>query len=305
MKTAEQATELNSYQQFKPIQNSKEVEESGVTIPEGKEAPKPIKCEFCGKTLYYLALVIGRKVHMWMTQPPRCDCKAAVEYWEAQDAIEVQRRKEETLRNEREQRQIMIEHLNGSSGIKKRFVHRTFEKFKITPQNREAYEMAKKYADNFEAFFADGYGIYFEGTKGTGKTHLAVAIALQLLNNCIPVIFRTSIDLLAELRRTYGKDATANEDYVMGTYSTADLLIIDDLGKEKPSKWTADRLFAIINDRYENMKPTIITTNYGQSSLIDRLTPEGADSTTAEAIISRLQECCSVVTMIGDDWRIK
>ena len=213
--------------------------------------------------------------------------------------------REEEQRRKREQCRLKIEELLGSSGIKARFATRTFESYEETPENKLALALAKKYTRKFAEYFRRGYGIYFEGTKGTGKTHLAVAIALQLIREGVPVVFRTSIDLLAELRETYDRRSGHDEKKIIQAYATVDLLIIDDLGKERPSEWTVDRLFAIINERYENMKPIIITTNYNQSELIKRLTPPGGDSKTAEAIISRLKECTGAVTMMGQDWRLK
>ena len=95
-----------------------------------------------------------------------------------------------------------------------------------------------------------------------------------------------------------------NEEEVLTAYKTADLLVIDDLGKERATEWSVPILYRIINDRYENMLPTIITTNYNTDSLIEKLTVSG-DRETAEAIISRFKGSASCVTMAWEDCRRK
>lgn len=272
-------------------------------IPSNEEPPKPTKCRFCGKTLYYTAFVSMGRVIVWnRSHPQRCDCTEATAYWAKYDA-EKERQKEETeLAEQRRVRQARIDRLIGNSGLKKRFLSRTFDSFEVNLQNRAAFETAKAYVEQFDRYAANGKGIYFEGTCGTGKTHLAAAIALGVLQKGVPVVFKTSIDMLADIKRTYG-NTLVSESEVLSIYRTADLLIIDDLGKEQCTEWSVPVLYSIINERYENMLPTIITTNYNEDGLIKRLTPNGGDRATAEAIISRLWECTDVVTMAWADYR--
>lgn len=147
-----------------------------------------------------------------------------------------------------------------------------------------------------------GNGLYIEGTNGTGKTHLAAAIALQLIGEGIPVVCKTSSDLLLDIKKSFD-DGSNNEAQILGIYKNVDLLIIDDLGKEQCSDWSMSTLYSILNDRYEDMKPTIITTNYGADDLVRALTPRGYDNTKIVAIISRLRETSEVITMAWNDCR--
>ena len=82
-------------------------------------------------------------------------------------------------------------------------------------------------------------------------------------------------------------------------------MIIDDLGKEQCSDWSMSTLYSILNDRYEDMKPTIVTTNYNADALVAALTPKGFDNTKIVAIISRLREVSTVMTMAWEDIRGK
>ncbi len=265
--------------------------------------PEPEKCKFCGQTLYYEGLVINGSVLIWMTQPERCRCKKAVEYWKKYDKEQEEKKAAEEKAKKQAEMNARIQRLIGKSGIKKRFMNRTFDNFIVNETNREAFEIAKRYADEFPKFAAEGKGLYFEGTFGTGKTHLAVAIALQLMNCNIPVICKTSIDLLNDIKRTFDSDYGSSEHQVLQVYKDVDLLIIDDLGKEMATEWSLATLYDILNDRYETMRPTIITTNYNDEALVARLTPRGFDNTNMGALMSRLKGTSAVVTMAWEDYR--
>lgn len=284
-----------------PIYTSKEVMELG--IPSDEPIPEPKTCKYCGKTLYHECIVIaGKALVWWLNQPQRCDCEKAVEFWKRWDAKQEELRKAQAIAEEQEQKRRKIEAILGKSGIKKRYLSRSFENFIVNDVNRKAYEIAKSYVDNWQENKDKGEGLYFEGTCGTGKTHLAVAIAMKLINQGVPVICKTSIDLLASIKQSYERDSTVNEEDVIEAYNTIDLLVIDDLGKERATEWSVPILYRIINDRYENMLPTVITTNYNTDDLIDKLNASN-DNEKAEAIISRFKGSASCVTMAWEDYR--
>lgn len=243
-------------------------------------------------------------VLFWQPFPARCKCPSAVRYWRQKDKEAAETKLREKREKEQKLRQDRIDYLIGSSGIKKRFLQRTFENFRRDTQGRErAYQTAKSYADSFKEHLADGEGLYIEGTNGTGKTHLAAAVALQLLNESYPVICKTAGDLLLDIKSAYdSKEYTERE--VLDVYKKVDLLIVDDLGKEQCSDWAISTLYAILNDRYEDMKPVIITTNYNADDLVKALTPKGYDSAKPRAIVSRLRESCRVITMAWEDIRV-
>ena len=284
-----------------PIYTSKEVMELG--IPSDEPIPEPKTCKYCGKTLYHECIVIaGKALVWWLNQPQRCDCAKAVEFWKRWDAKQEELRKAQAIAEEQEQKRRKIEAILGRSGLKKRYLSRSFENFVVNDVNRKAYEIAKSYVDNWQENKDKGEGLYFEGTCGTGKTHLAVAIAMKLINQGVPVICKTSIDLLASIKQSYERDSTVNEEDVIEAYNTVDLLVIDDLGKERATEWSVPILYRIINDRYENMLPTVITTNYNTDDLIDKLNASN-DNEKAEAIISRFKGSASCVTMAWEDYR--
>ena len=293
-------------------QTASEKSEYVVTLDEArrmglemKTPPEAHKCRFCGKILLPRGLRYKNRVLMWIPTPTRCDCQKAVAYWKKYDAKQAEEKRRAEAEAQRQNLQMKIDRLLINSGIKKRFLQRTFDNFTTDTKGRKAsYKMAKEYADKWAEHRMNGDGLYIEGTNGTGKTHLAVAIALKLINDGVPVICKTSGDLLLDIKRTF-ETAGITEAEVLGVYKQVDLLVIDDLGKEQCSDWSISTLYSIFNDRYEAMKPTIITTNYNANDLIRALTPKGGDGAKAAAIISRLKEVSTVMTMAWEDIRGK
>ena len=285
-----------------PIYTSKEVEELG--IPSTQPVPKPEKCKYCGKTLYYECVVLMGQAMLWNLEKPRCDCEKAVAFWKGWDAKQEKIKKEKELAEEQELRKQKIESILGKSGIKKRYLSRTIDSFSVTAENKKSFEVATDYIKNFREYFTQGKGLYLEGPCGTGKTHLAIAIALAIINTGVPVICKTSIDILGDIKRCYERNSEVTEEEVLEAYKTVDLLIIDDLGKEQVTEWSVPVLYSILNERYEALLPTIITTNYNTTALAEKLSAKG-DAETATAIISRFVESSKRVTMSWADYRRK
>lgn len=304
---------LNSHSDRPAVSKSDEDEKKSLmlTPEEAKKCgytfkqppPPPDKCQFCGKENPRTGIPFGTEILFWQPFPTRCDCPEAVEYWKKYDAEQAAKKEAERIEAEQKKKRERIAKLLGKSGIKKRFQQRTFENFITdTPERKRCYKIAKRYADTFKERYDKGDGLYIEGTNGTGKTHLAAAIALQLIGEGVPVICKTSTDLLLDIKKTF-ENGEATESAVLDIYKTTDLLVIDDLGKEQCSDWSMSTLYSILNARYEDMKPTIITTNYGAEDLVRALTPKGYDNTKIVAIISRLKETSTVITMAWSDCR--
>lgn len=280
--------------------------------PEAKRhnPPETVLCEYCGAQRYTKGINFGSRV-IWMPYgPERCTCPEAVAAYEKAEAERLA--KEEAERKAEETRKLneRIHKIIGESGMGERFLRRTFDTFQITDENHKAANTAKKYADSFADLLPKRgqpepgrNGLFIAGPKGTGKTHLAAAVANQLIQNGTPVICMTMIDLLERIKRTFAREG-ADEGTVLRLYKTVPLLVIDDMGKEPPTEWAVSTIYNIINGRYEAYLPTIVTTNYDDKTLIARMTPkETRDSVTAEATIDRLMEMCIGVVMAGQSWR--
>lgn len=190
-------------------------------------------------------------------------------------------------------RKRKAEQLLGNSGIGERFLEASFENYerKCMPA---AFDAAVEYADEFD--HNRGTGLIFTGNVGTGKTHLAAAIASHIIKNFyVTVDFVVFTDTLSDIRNAIAKGSNETEA-IENQMCSSSLLIIDDLGKEKQSQFTNELLYRVINKRYKENLPVIITTNYTLQELAERLD---------YAVFSRIVEMCKAVDMTGDDYRVK
>ena len=276
-----------------------------------KDLEQHLTCEFCGKELKQIE-VLGIKIAVRF-----CDCEKFQEKVdrEAEEARLREQAEEEEIKN-----RIAMERIGkiiGDSGIRARFLNRTFETFEVNDKNRMAFNIAKKYADNFHYMvpeIKDGRamrpkspvnGLFITGGYGTGKTHLVAAISNQLLSAGIGVICMTMIDLLARIKNSFGKNEEFSEAEILKIYEDVPLLVIDDIGSEQPTEWGSSKIFEIVNARYENYMPTIITTNYTGKDLVKRMKPQGQDSRNAEKTLDRLQEASVGIIMDWESYRTK
>jgi DNA replication protein DnaC len=121
---------------------------------------------------------------------------------------------------------------------------------------RWAYEEARSFADN-----PDGW-LILKGGYGCGKTHLAAAIANQCVEHGRPVLFITVPDLLDHLRAAFAPSSPTTYDARFEQVRAAPVLVLDDLGTESSTLWAQEKLFQILNHRYNVRLPTVVTTNH-------------------------------------------
>lgn len=143
------------------------------------------------------------------------------------------------------------------------------------------------------ADLADGWdrqsNVLLLGAVGVGKTHAAIAIARQGAEEGQQVAFHPAVELLDELRPGGGDPNTL--DKTCGV----DVLVLDDLGLERPTDWTAERLYLLVNRRWLERRPTIVTSN---------LAPEALQESVGQQLWSRLYHDAETLKMAGDDRRM-
>lgn len=182
--------------------------------------------------------------------------------------------------------------LMGNSGLGKRFQLRRFDTFEVTADTEPAYRACISFCDSFTN---ESKGLRLIGDYGTGKTHLVASIIHKLAEKGVPGMFVVVPELLRAIRNGYNGDGK-NAEKLIQAAETAPLLVLDDLGAEKPTEWVQEQLFIIINKRYEEMLPTLITTNCTMAELIDRIGRRSAD---------RLLEMTTPINIKAADYRMK
>jgi DNA replication protein DnaC len=152
---------------------------------------------------------------------------------------------------------------------------------------RDAYQASLTYARHL-----DGW-LLLMGGYGSGKTHLAAAIANDALGRGTVPLFVTVPDLLDHLRGTFAPGAVQGYGDRFEQVRTAPLLILDDLGTENATPWALEKLFQLLNHRYMSRLPTVITTNHELERVDPRLRSRLADP-----------ELVEIVTILAPDYRL-
>lgn len=165
------------------------------------------------------------------------------------------------------------------ASIPKEFEGQTVDNFQTdcysTPQARELAKMAKlaakRYVEKFPEIQEMGKGLYFHSNvKGSGKTRLAVSIANDLIQkNTVVAKFCTTIQILDQIRETWSRqtESAPTEKGLIQDIVSVPVLVIDDIGVEKPKDWINERFYNIINGRMIEKRITIFTSNFRISEL--------------------------------------
>lgn len=216
--------------------------------------------------------------------------------------------------NENEQR---FRAVWSSIGIPPRLAHTTLANYKpICPEQERALLKCRAFVKYGLDNIAQGRGLLFQGPVGTGKSHLSAATLRAIIENNIEHFGRSAselllvdepifkgyycsmisvVDLLALLRNSYSADRLrAPATRLLHRCRTDAVVILDDIGAEKPSDWVEEQLYAIIDVRYRMLRSTIFTTNRTMKQL---------ESQIGNRSVSRMMEMCQGVKVGGEDWR--
>jgi DNA replication protein DnaC len=127
------------------------------------------------------------------------------------------------------------------------------------PQNQERFvqslQVAKGFAENPKGW------LVLSGPSGCGKTHMAAAIANYRLQKGHPVFFVTVPDLLDHLRTTFSPSSDVTYDELFERVRGAPLLVLDDMGRQSSTPWAEEKLFQILNHRFNAELPTVVTVS--------------------------------------------
>jgi len=140
-----------------------------------------------------------------------------------------------------------------------------------------------------------GEGFFLLGEPGTGKTHLVCAAAMERVRKGQSGIRYLNVPIfLDRIRASFKFSESAAQDLFEFACTKASLVVLDDFGKEKATDWATERLYVLVESRYQNMLPMLVTSN----RTLDEL-----DSLGYGATVSRLQQMCRTIKLETADHR--
>ncbi len=246
-----------------------------------------MNCEYHGTYELDQEFIILKSLSFW-SPSDKCKSCEEVEKEEKQNAERVR------------QQEAMLRESIARTLVPLRFVEKTFDNFEIDcDKSRNAFTICKSYAEKFENLREQGTCLIMCGNTGTGKTHLACAISDYITRNITimgklniddnpqkyraRVIFMETIKVIRAIKQTYSKGSSRTEQQVINSFVQPDLLILDEVGIQFGSDTERMIIFEVINERYLNMKPTILISNLALKELsefigdrvIDRMRENG------------------------------
>lgn len=190
--------------------------------------------------------------------------------------------------------QELIEHRLNKAGIPLRFRDRTLDNYIAdTPAKKTSLTIARDFSENFDEFYRNGSTLIFSGKAGTGKSHLAIAIAQSVMPK-YTAMYINALDAVRMIRDTWRRDSDKSELDVLDMFGSVGLLVIDEVGVQYGTENEQMLMFDIVNRRYRDSMPMILLTNLGHAGFSDYMTERSFD---------RLRENGKWVTFDWDSYR--
>jgi DNA replication protein DnaC len=178
--------------------------------------------------------------------------------------------REKAERQARQMRQTKLRKLIEQAGIPAEFEASSLDTYRVTSAGQQlAVTICRAYASSWEDQYRKGGSLVLTGLTGTGKTHLACAIANAIITaHLCTVAFGTVSDYSREIRSTYGRSrGERSELQVMQALREVDLLIADDIGAQDGSDFEMKMLYDLIDGRWRAKRPIIVTSNLNNAEL--------------------------------------
>lgn len=204
-----------------------------------------MKCEYCGTPMERREInILGTVLESFVM---KCDC------WKKEKE---KREREDRKREVRDAIQALVQ----NSGVGKRYAKAEFKSFRQIDKNADMFLVCVRFLKTFSQNKA-GKGLFLYGGLGCGKTHLAVSLAKGLLRKGYTVDFYKMPRLFDEYKATFSYRSEEDTETFLKGLERVDLLILDDLGVDKFTLEFNLFLYKILDARYNNMKPVVITSN--------------------------------------------
>ena len=186
-----------------------------------------------------------------------------------------------------------------SARIPRRYLHCTLHGFL---EKSTELKVAKQKVQNFVDLWPgsdEGRGLLLMGNCGVGKTHLAVAALVEIINSnkAGRLLFCNFQDLIQEIQASFDSDEVPSKSEILRPLLEADLLVLDELGSQKPTTFVQDILYYVINSRYNEERTTIFTTNYFDTPAESK--EESLAQRIGTRLRSRLYEMANLIQFTG------
>jgi DNA replication protein DnaC len=196
-------------------------------------------------------------------------------------------------------REIRINRTNSrrlGTGIPKKFRGVSFDRKPICDLDQTVVREVRRFVDRIDHNVEAGKGLGFYGDLGTGKTSLAMLVSKAAIDNGHSVAIYSVPHLLADIKETYEEASGRSYMQLFRRLCDVDLLHLDDLGSEKRTEWVLEQLYSIVNERWQNERSIIVTTNI--------LEKDKLEEQVGHRTVSRLFEICGeLIPIMGRDLR--
>jgi len=183
------------------------------------------------------------------------------------------------------------------TGIPKRYRGVSFERKPVCDLDPFVLRHVRTFVEQVDQQLGAGKGLWFTGDVGTGKTSLAMLVSQAAERKGRSVAIYPVTRLLAEIKNTYDRETGGSYMSLFEKLVSVDLLHLDDLGAEKRTDWVLQELYSIVNERWQDERSIVVTTNITD---LDELRNEIGSRT-----VSRLVEICGdPIPIMGPDLRL-
>jgi DNA replication protein DnaC len=248
-----------------------------------------------GGVLYWVGMISRGAPHLrqggMRTEPCRygqCDGTGWIEVEETNGARECECRRE---------RVAAARAARLATSIPRRYLEVDFGRWPITNLDQRIVREVQKYCRRLEANLESGRGLYFFGEIGSGKTSLAMCVAKEVLRERRSLAIFSGPELLARISATYEDRSQDTYLGLLDLLGSVDFLVLEDLAVAKQNEWRLEQLYAVINRRYEDRRPLLVTADVGN--------PEALGDHIGHRTCSRIMEMCEPMPFLDGDHRVR
>jgi DNA replication protein DnaC len=182
-----------------------------------------------------------------------------------------------------------------ATSIPRRYLEVDFDRWPITNLDQRIVAEARKYCRHLNKNLESGNGLYFFGAVGSGKTSLSMCVAKEVLRERRSLAIFSGPELLARIGATYEERAQDSYLGLLDLLGSVDVLMLEDLAVAKQNEWRLEQLYAVVNRRYEDRRPLIVTADVEQEYMLGEH--------VGERTCSRILEMCELMPLRDGDHR--